>query len=440
MTAAATGAALRDGRLDPVELVQSCLARIAAADPAIFTVTLPERALAEARAARERLRAGLALGPLDGVPVAWKDLFDLSGRVTTAGSAVLRGDAPASADAALVAAAARAGMVTLGCLNMTEFAYSGIGLNPHYGTPGNARDPARIPGGSSSGAGVTVAEGTSAISIGSDTGGSIRIPAALNGVVGFKPTMKRIAMGGVFPLSPSLDSIGPLARTVAECADADAVLAGEAPQALPRLALSGLKIGVPRGHLLSGTEPDVEKAFEAALDLLRRNGATVADVDLEDLLARMREATRPASIASIEATEIHADWLLRKAAGVDPRVSGALLECMAVPAWAYLRLMRRRGELARAMDEAARPFDMLALPTVPVVAPLMEPLVHSDTLFNAADTILLRNPEVVNQFDMTAISLPMPDMALPAGLMLVARHGHDRRLLEMAAAVEAAFS
>lgn len=411
-----------------------------APDEKVFLKLYAEGARAAADAADARRYGGDRLGPLDGAVVSIKDLFDIAGEPTLAGSVIRRSAPPAGRDAVAVERLRRAGTIILGKTNMCEFAFDGVGLNPHYGTPGNARDPARIPGGSSSGAGVTVAEGTSAISIGSDTGGSIRIPAALNGVVGFKPTMKRIAMGGVFPLSPSLDSIGPLARTVAECADANAVLAGEAPQALPRLALSGLKIGVPRGHLLSGTEPDVEKAFEAALDLLRRNGATVADVDLEDLLARMREATRPASIASIEATEIHADWLLRKAAGVDPRVSGALLECMAVPAWAYLRLMRRRGELARAMDEAARPFDMLALPTVPVVAPLMEPLVHSDTLFNAADTILLRNPEVVNQFDMTAISLPMPDMALPAGLMLVARHGHDRRLLEMAAAVESAFS
>lgn len=424
---------------DRLEDVLAVLERRASGET-VFLRVYAQEARAAAGAADARRRSGNALGPLDGAVVSVKDLFDVAGEPTTAGSAILRNAAPAARDAVAVERLRQAGAVIVGKTNMCEFAFDGIGLNPHYGTPGNAVDPARIPGGSSSGAGVSVAEGTSAVSIGSDTGGSIRIPAALNGVVGFKPTMKRIDMSGVFPLSPSLDSIGPLARTVAECAAADAVLAGEAPEPLAPAALSGLRIGVPRGYLLSQVEDAVAKAFEECLDRLGRAGASVADVDLEELLADMRTITGPASIASIEGAEVHADRLQKSVAGVDPHVAGTLLRRLSVPAWSYLRLMRRRNELAKAMDERMRPLAMLALPTTPIVAPVMEPLARSDELFHAADAALLRNPQFVNQFDMTAISLPMPDMRLPAGLMLVARHGEDRRLLAMAAAVEAVLS
>src|SRR3954471_23683870 len=202
----------------------------------VFLKLYPEAARAAADAADARRQAGLSLGPLDGAIISIKDLFDVAGEVTTAGSKLRRDAAPASADAPVVTRLRRAGAVVIGKTNMVEFAFAGIGLNPHFGTPGNAADRSRIPGGSSSGAGVSVAEGTSDISIGSDTGGSVRIPAAFNGIVGFKPTAKRVPLEGAFPLSYSLDSIGPLARTVRDCAHADAVMAGEEPAPLlPRL-------------------------------------------------------------------------------------------------------------------------------------------------------------------------------------------------------------
>ncbi|WP_287289971.1 amidase family protein, partial [Mesorhizobium sp.] len=223
---------------DRLEAVLSRLA-VRADNESVFVKLYPEAARAAADAADARRRAGVTLGPLDGTILSIKDLFDVAGEPTTAGSLLLGTAAPALRDAVIVRRLRQAGAVIFGKTNMTEFAFTAIGVNPHYGTPGNATDAGRIAGGSSSGAGVSVAEGTSEISIGSDTGGSVRIPAALNGVVGFKPTARRVPRDGVFPLSDTLDSIGPLARTVAECAAADAVMAGEEFAALVPLPLAG---------------------------------------------------------------------------------------------------------------------------------------------------------------------------------------------------------
>ncbi|RUZ67225.1 amidase family protein, partial [Mesorhizobium sp. M7A.F.Ca.US.007.01.1.1] len=220
--------------------LETILARLAAraGEERVFTKLYAEAARAAADASDARSQAGVTLGPLDGTIVSIKDLFDVAGEPTTAGSLMLKTAAPPLRDAAIVSRLRQAGAVITGKTNMTEFAFTAIGDNQHFGTPGNAVDASRIPGGSSSGAGVSVGEGTSEISIGSDTGGSIRIPASLNGVVGFKPTARRVPLAGAFPLSATLDSIGPLARTVAQCAAADAVMAGEVPAALTPIALA----------------------------------------------------------------------------------------------------------------------------------------------------------------------------------------------------------
>ena len=226
-TAAALGADLRTGRLDAVELTERTLAAINShGDKAIFIEVFAARARREAAAAAARLKAGRPLSPLDGVPAAWKDLFDVEGKVTTAGSVVLKSDPSAARDAPLLAAAAAAGIVTIGTTNMTEFAFSGIGLNPHYGTPRNPHDPkvARSPGGSSAGSAVAVAAGLAPVAIGTDTSGSVRVPASFNGVTGYKSSTGRYPMEGVFPLSRTLDSLGPLAHTVEDCVLTDAVL------------------------------------------------------------------------------------------------------------------------------------------------------------------------------------------------------------------------
>ena len=418
--------------------LETILARLAgrAADERVFLRVYEDAARIAADAADARHRAGLSLGPLDGAIVSIKDLFDVAGETTLAGSIALRDAPPAERDAAIVRCLRQAGAVIIGKTNMVEFAFSGLGLNPHYGTPGNAADPLRIPGGSSSGAGVSVAEGTSEISIGSDTGGSVRVPAALNGVVGFKPTAHRVPLDGTFPLAPSLDSIGPLGRNVQDCAFADAVMAGEDPYLLKPHPLAGLRIGIPRGRLFSQSEPMVEQAFEASLTLLSGAGARITDHSIEILLEAMAQITQTASIASIEASEVHADWLDTKAAEIDPRVRWWIARSGTVPAPVYIRMMRRRRALVAAMDERLSSVDVLALPATAITAPLIAPFEGDDKLYNKLDVLILRNCMFGNQFDLTAITLPVPGTERPVGLMLVARHGHDRRLLEIAASVE----
>ncbi|MCB8819679.1 amidase [Microvirga rosea] len=393
-----------------------------------------DAARAAADAADARRRCGISLGPLDGALVSIKDLLNVAGEPTTAGSVVLSRRPAATEDAVVVRRLRCAGAVILGKTNMVEFAFSGIGLNPHFGTPGNATDPDRVPGGSSSGAGVAVAEGTSDISIGSDTGGSVRIPAAFNGVVGFKPTARRIPLEGAFPLSYSLDSLGPLARDVAGCAAADAVMAGDEVSPLSDIPLSGARVGIPRGRLFAETEALVGDAFENSLRTLSASGAHVAECDIEDLLEEMREATSLASIASVEAAEIHADWIDDEA--IDPRVRKWVALRRSVPAHSYIRMMRKRAELVEKMDKRLASWDVLALPTTAVTAPLMAPLVADEKLYNKTDTLVLRNTTPANQFDLTAISLPLPGRPRPVGLMLVARRGGDRRLLSIASRVE----
>ncbi|WP_404925431.1 amidase [Mesorhizobium sp. ORM16] len=419
--------------------LETILARLAAraGEERVFTKLYTEAARAAADASDARRRAGVRLGPLDGTIISIKDLFDVCGEATTAGSLLLKDAAPAIGDAMIVRRLRQAGAVIIGKTNMTEFAFTAIGDNQHYGTPGNATDADRIPGGSSSGAGVSVGEGTSEISIGSDTGGSIRIPAALNGVVGFKPTARRVPLTGAFPLSATLDSVGPLARTVAQCAAADAVMAGE-DLALPApLALAGLRIGLPRGVLFGETEGAVAAAFERCLGKIEQAGARVADLSIDDLIADLRAVTKRGSIAAMEGAEVHADWLAAGApVPVDPHVSGPLSRAAMLPTPVYIRALRRRAALAAATDERLTSVDVLALPTTPVTAPTIVSLAQDAGLRDRTEGLLLRNTQVANQFDLCAISLPIPGMALPAGLMLVARHGHDRRLLSIAAEVE----
>ncbi len=402
----------------------------------VFVKLYADAARAAADAADARRRAGISLGPLDGALVSIKDLFDVAGEPTTAGSTILKDAPPALADAPVVARLRRAGAVIIAKTNMVEFAFGGVGLNPHTGTPGNAADPSRVPGGSSSGAGVSVAEGTSDISIGSDTAGSVRIPAALNGVVGFKPTARRVPLEGAFPLSYTLDSVGPLARTVQGCADADAVMAGDEPRPLDIRPLAGLRIGVPRGRLFSELDRPVAEGFEAALSRLEEAGAHIADHDIEDLLAALAEATAPAWLASIEAAEVHADWLRSRTADYDPRVSARILKGADIPAPVYIKMMRRRQELVRAMDARLAAIDVLALPTVAVVAPPTAPLLRDDDLYFRTNALILRNTMIGNFFDLTGITLPVPGTPLPVGFMMLARHGSDRDLLAIAAGIE----
>ncbi|OCP11168.1 MULTISPECIES: amidase [unclassified Ensifer] len=401
-----------------------------------FVRLYAESARSEADASDRRRQTGASLGPLDGKIVSIKDLFDVAGEPTLAGSVIRRDAPPAAADALIVTRLRAAGAVIVGKTHMTEFAFTAVGLNPHYPVPGNATDESLIPGGSSSGAGVSVAEGTCDIAIGSDTGGSIRIPAALNGIVGFKPTASRIPLDGAFPLSPALDSIGPLARTVADCAMADAVMAGERPTPLAARPIAGLRIGVPDGRLLDDLSPEVADAFAASLDRLARSGAAIVGCQIDDLIQRLREATRIGSIAGLEASRIHADWLKDDDAPVDARVKEPLRRRLTVPDTAIAALLDTRRALAVEMGERLSPYDLVALPTTPIAAVPIASVATDDAEYDHVEGLLLRNCQVANQFDLDAITLPMPGLTRPAGLMLMGRNGTDRALLAVALSVE----
>ena len=395
-----------------------------------------EGAKAAAEAADARANAGITLGPLDGAIVSIKDLFDVAGEVTRAGSKVIAEEGrPAVEDAPIVRRLRSAGAVIVAKTNMTEFAFSGVGANPHFGTPGNPFDRARIPGGSSSGGAVACADGMCEISIGSDTGGSTRVPAALCGIVGWKPSRQRVPTDGAFPLSWSLDSVGPMARSVQDCATADAVMAGEAPRALEPAPLENLRLGVAQGVPLDRLDDTVGKTFPAALDLLEKAGARLSAEKLP-LIDDMAAINAKGGVLLPEAYAVHRDRLNSRAGDLDPNIRARLERASQIAAADYIDMARARAELIRAMDARLADLDVVAMPTTPIVAPLLAEVAAPDD-FSRRNALLLRNTTIWNFFDCCAISLPLPrDGGLPTGLMLAARNGSDYRLLRIAAAVE----
>jgi len=429
-------------RTPSVDRLDAALARID--DPqgegkrAILTI-YREAARAAAQAADARTRTHVSLGPLDGAIITIKDLFDVAGEVTRAGSKLIaREGKPAAVDAPAIHRLRAAGAVIAGKTNMTEFAFSGIGANPHFGTPGNPADRARIPGGSTSGGAIAVADGMCEITIGSDTGGSTRIPAALCGIVGFKPSKWRIPTDGAFPLSSSLDSIGPMARTVANCAKADAVMAGEEPHPLDPPPLAALRIGVAQGAALDSLDDTVGPRFSAALALLAKAGARLSDETLA-LTADMDKINAKGGLVPPEAYAVHRDRFERSRGDIDPILALRLERAKSVTAADYQDMLRERARLVKAMDVRLSDLDVLAMPAVPIVAPLLAEVATAEG-FARKNAMVLRNTSFGNFFDLTAITLPMPGGGLPCGLMLMARNGHDHRLLRIAAAVERLFN
>jgi aspartyl-tRNA(Asn)/glutamyl-tRNA(Gln) amidotransferase subunit A len=398
-----------------------------------------EGARAAADAADARRKAGVSFGLMDGRLVGIKDLFDVAGEPTRAGSKVLAEEArPAGADAPVIRRLRQAGAVIVAKTNMTEYAFSGVGMNPHYGTPGNPADRTRIPGGSTSGGAVAVADAMCEIAIGSDTGGSTRIPAALCGIVGFKPSRQRVPTAGAFPLSFTLDSIGPMARTVADCALADAVMAGEEPAAIEPLSLAGLRIGVLGELVLSGIDETVGHRYPAALNALGKAGVRLSEQKLP-LIDAMVEVNSRGGFAPPESFSIHRDRLARRNDEIDPNVAVRIVRGGEISAADYVEALQRRAGLVQAMDAALADFDAFVWPTTPIVAPTIAEMGDA-AVFAAKNGLLLRNTAIVNFFDLCAISLPMPGQGLPCGLMLVGRNGSDRRLLRIAAAVERHFA
>jgi aspartyl-tRNA(Asn)/glutamyl-tRNA(Gln) amidotransferase subunit A len=399
-----------------------------------------DSARAEAEAADARARAGISLGPLDGSIVSIKDLFDVAGEVTRAGSRVLLEEGkPAERDAAVVRRLRGGGAVIVAKTNMTEFAFSGVGMNPHYGTPGNPADRARIPGGSTSGGAVAVADGMCEIAIGSDTGGSTRIPAALCGLVGFKPSRQRIPLAGVFPLSQSLDSIGPIARRVADAAKADAVMAGEDGAPLTPAPLSGLRIGMAQGMPLENLDETVAKRFPQAIDALEKAGVRLSNEKLP-LLEGMISVNKRGGVLAPEAFALHGNRLEQAGVAFDPNVRMRLERVRSISAADYIDMVNERRTLIAAMDARLADLDALVLPTTPIVAPTIAEMTVPD-VFARKNAVLLRNTTIANFFDLCAISLPLPrGDGLPTGLMLYARNGQDHRLFRIAAAVERLFA
>lgn len=440
-TAAALGAALRAGRRDACDVIEETLTAIEAyADKALFLEVTAPRARREAREARARLSAGMPLSPLDGVPIAWKDLFDVKGRVTTAGSVVLKSNRPAREDAALLQAAGRAGLVIVGVVNTTEFAYSGIGLNPHYGTPRNPRDPrvARAPGGSSSGSAVAVAAGLTPLAIGTDTGGSVRVPASFNGIVGYKSSTGHYPMDGVFPLSPTLDTLGPLAHTVEDCVLADAALCGALVPEARRGHVSDLRIFIPETLVFDGCQTAVVANFEAAIERLVRAGATIERGPLPQLAAIPELIGRHGHLLGAEALLLHEARVFGPDADrMDRRVVKRIRLAKGMSAVDLLVVQQARARLI-AETKAIIGDRIVAFPTTLHVAMPIAPLEADDDLFAQENLKTLRNTMVGNFLDWCGVAMPSGIDAddMPTSFLLSAPHGRDSCLLSAALAAE----
>src|SRR6266540_2367371 len=410
---------LAEGKTTSRKLVEAALARIADAGGEggrAFTKVHAQGALLAADVSDRLRKEGVVPSALAGLPVSIKDLFDIAGDVTTAGSKILRDAAPTTADAVAVARLRSAGAVVIGRSNMTEFAFSGVGINPHYGTPTNPYDRARrrIPGGSSSGAAVSVADG----------------------IAGFKPTRHRVPLEGAFPLSTTLDSIGPLAPTAACCATVFQILAGEEPRPLAAAALPGLRLGIPKNYMLEDLDIEVMHAFESAIERLARRGAKPVELAVPEF-DEAAKANVGGGISPPEAYAIHRRWIDREQE-FDPRVLERIVRGGSVLAADYIELLATRARLARRFTRANYDVDVLVMPTVPRIAPPMEPLERSAENFRLANGNMLRNTYLINFLDGCALTVPVhPAREAPVGLMVAGFSGEDERVLSAGLAIEA---
>ena len=332
----------------------------------------------------------------------------------------------------------RAGFVVIGRTNMTEFAYSGIGINPHYGTPKSTwrRDIGHVPGGSSSGAAVSVADGMAHGALGTDTGGSCRIPAAYNGIVGFKPTQRRVPREGGVPLSFTLDSFGPLARSVSCCAVLDAVLADEPAQPLRPRPIKGMRLAVPTTIALDDLDDEVARTFERALETLSRQGASIERIEVPEFLDVGVMNTK-GGFAAAESYAWHRYLIVSHGDVYDPRVSLRIARGGDIGAADYIDLLEARKSLIARITPRLAPYDALVMPTTAITPPRIADLAD-DKAFAKANQLALRNCTLINMMDGCAISLPCHrEGDVPVGLMLAASGGSDRRIFELAAAMEA---
>ena len=431
---------LASGRTTSRDLVEGCLARIQDKDgegARAFTAVDADGARPVADAMDKMRAAGASLSPYAGIPVSIKDLFDIAGQVTRAGSVVLNDATAATTDAVAVARLRRAGFVVIGRTNMTEFAYSGLGINPHYGTPRSPwrRNDGHVPGGSSSGAAISITDGMAHAALGTDTGGSCRIPAAFNGLVGFKPTARRVPLDGALPLSAHLDSIGPIARSVGCCAIIDAVLAGETPAPLPPRELAGIRLVVPEGVAFDNIEPAVATAFEKAVRKLESAGARIVRVAVPEF-DEVATINAKGGFTAAESYAWHRQLLAAKKDAYDPRVSIRIMRGAEQSAADVIELMAARRSLVARATQRLSAFDAVVMPTVAMTPPRIADLAD-DAAYGRANLLALRNCTLINMIDGCAISLPIhAGGEAPVGLMLAGIAGADRMLLTLAAAAE----
>ncbi len=436
--------ALDTGEATATALLDTALGR--AKDPAgegarVFTALMESSARAEAAASDGLRKAGVPPRALEGLPISIKDLFDVRGAVTTAGSKVLAGEPPAEADAPVIARLRAAGAVLVGRTNMTEFAYSGLGINPHYGTPANAWDRAskRIPGGSSSGAAVSVTDGMAAVGLGTDTGGSVRIPSGLCGLAGFKPTQSRVPIAGAVPLSTSLDSIGPLAPTLECCARVHQVLAGEPVRPIPALPVRGLRLAVPREFVLDDLDAPTAAAFSAALTRISEAGATVIDLSVPELL-ELPVVNAKGGFTAPESYALHERHILRDPDAFDPRVISRMRRAGEQSAAEYYALVNARADIQARVAARTSAFDAVLMPTTPRIAPPIAELDGDDAAYGTVNLLMLRNCSVGNFLDRCAATFPVNEPgSAPVGLMVMGETLADDRTLAVAQGLEMLF-
>ena len=428
---------LAAGRTTSRQLTEEALARIE--DPKgegkrAFVKVWRTQALVAAEVSDGLRKVGVVPSPLAGIPISIKDLCNVAGETTLAGSKALDDAKPATADAPVVARLRAAGAVIVGSTNMSEFAFSGVGFNPHYGTPGNPADRKRVPGGSSAGAAVSVADRMAVAALGTDTGGSVRIPSAVCGLVGFKPTARRVPIDGVVPLSTSLDSIGPLANSVEDCAIVDAVFAGE-PITVPAAApLAGLRFAIPKHFVMSELDATVATAFERACKALSAKGVKIDQIDLAEL-DELPTINATGGFAAAESYAWHKDLIARRGNEYDPFVHPRIMRGKDMSATDYIELLAQRADQQRRVSAITSNYDAVIMPTCAIVAPTLDEVATSDG-FVKKNLLLLRNTAVGNFLDRCGISLPCHAAGeLPVGFMLMGETMADRRLLAIARSV-----
>lgn len=433
------------------KLVEDCLARIEAPEgegARAFISVAREEALASADAMDALRKAGAAPSAYAGIPLTIKDLFDIQGQVTTAGSKVLADRAPASADAQAVARLRAAGFIFIGRSNMTEFAYSGLGMNPHYGSPrapfervAGKPEEGRASGGSSSGGAVAVVDGMAYGALGTDTGGSCRIPAAFCGIVGFKPTARRVPSGGAVPLSTNLDSIGPLANSVQCCATLDALLAGDTPRTLTPQPVTGLRLAIPDSIVMDDLEPEVARKFMQAVQKLEEAGARVTPVHIP-AFSDIAPMNAKGGFTASESYAWHRKLMESRAQDYDPRVLFRIRRGQEQSAADYIDMLGQRAAIIAGFEESLAPLDAIIFPTVAILPPRLGDLgltvqEGKDKAYSTTNAMALRNAALINTVDGCAISLPIgPAGSAPVGLTLAGPAMSDAHILDIAASIE----